>query len=172
MLHGSPTVAPHAGRHPMLGDRRRAADLVLLDARAKKRAGCIPEAIELYEQAIATAERTAEQTVLAEALRRVAVLRHQRDDTAHARELCLRAVSTWRSEIQNDLLASEALNTIGGLELATGSLVDARASFVRALELGGACKELGARVEQNLGIVANIQGDLDEAFTRYQHSRS
>src|SRR5262249_19757043 len=72
--------------------------------------------------------------------------------------------------IKNDLLAAEALNTLGGLDLATASLEEARAAFLQALQLGGQSRELTARVEQNLGILANIQGELDEAVSRYRRS--
>ena len=39
---------------------------------------------------------------------------------------------------------------------ATGSLEEIRRTLLEALELGGDSRELRARVEQNLGIVANI----------------
>lgn len=166
------TIAHFAPSRPsgrsLLAAVRNAADL-LLNARGMERAGCVAEAIEGYESAIAAAEGSADGTVLAEALRRLAVLRHQRDDSVQARALCLRSYEV-ACKIDNDLLAGEALNTLGGVELATGALDDARKSFVRALELGGVSKELGARVEQNLGILANIQGALEEAFARYQRS--
>ncbi|HET7790388.1 MAG TPA: HD domain-containing phosphohydrolase [Gemmatimonadales bacterium] len=146
----------------------RAAD-VLHEARARERAGCIPEAIERYDAAIVEAERGGDRTVLAEALRRLAVIRHHRDDGTGARGLCQRSFDVARA-IGNDLLAAEALNTLGGLDLTGGRLEDARATFLRALELGGSSRELRARVEQNLGIVANIQGDQDEALSRYGRS--
>ncbi|MBI4503778.1 MAG: tetratricopeptide repeat protein [Gemmatimonadetes bacterium] len=151
-----------------LGPARPAADL-LHDARGRERAGCIPEAIEGYQSAVAAAEKSGENTVLAEALRRLAVVRNQRDDCAKARELCRRSYEVAR-EMGDDLLAAEALNTMGGLELMTGSLEEARRFFLQALEPGGHSRELRARVEQNLGILANIRGDLDEALTRYQQS--
>src|SRR6266540_1766299 len=146
----------------------RAADL-LHEARGRERAGCIPEAIACYESTIATAERGGEHTVLAEALRRLAIVRHHRDESAQARELCRRSYEVAR-QIGNDLLAAEALNTLGGLHLAGGSLEDARTMFLQTLELGGSSRELRARVEQNLGILANIQGELDEALLRYGRS--
>src|SRR6185436_12065904 len=40
----------------------------------------------------------------------------------------------------------------------------------RVLDLGGASQALRARAEQNLGIVANIQGQLSEAVARYERS--
>jgi putative nucleotidyltransferase with HDIG domain len=150
------------------GAARRSADW-LSEARDRERAGCIPEAIACYETAIAVAEQEGMQTVLAEALRRLAVARQQRDESAPARELCRRSYDVAR-QIGNDLLAAEALNTLGGLDLATGSLDDARGTFLQALELGGSNRELRARVEQNLGILANIQGQLHEALGRYERS--
>jgi putative nucleotidyltransferase with HDIG domain len=147
---------------------RRGADL-LHEARGRERAGCIPEAIERYESAIAAAEQGGDRTVLAEALRRLAIVRHHRDEPGEARELCRRSYEVAR-QITNDLLAAEALNTLGGLDLASGSLQDARDTFLRALDLGGSNRELGARVEQNLGIVANIQGELGDALSHYGRS--
>src|SRR2546426_8862164 len=69
---------------------RRSADL-LHEARERERAGCMPEAIQGYESAITAAERSGERTVLAEALRRLAVLRQHRDEAARARALCHRS---------------------------------------------------------------------------------
>jgi len=138
-------------------------------ARERERAGCIPEAIERYESAIAAAQRDGEHALLAEALRRLAVLRHHRSEPARARELCRRSYDAAR-QIGDDVLAAEALNTLGGLDVTAGSLEDARKTFVRALELGGSSRRLRARVQQNLGIVANIQGELSEALARYERS--
>src|SRR5712691_2187810 len=117
---------------PMQTGRRTpvhpAAEL-LHDARAQERAARISDAIASYEAAIAAAEGAGEPAVLAEALRRLAVICHHRNESA-----------------------------------------DARRHFLRALELGGHSRGLCARAEQNLGILANIQGDLDEALARYGRS--
>jgi putative nucleotidyltransferase with HDIG domain len=157
------TPGPGSPRAPV----RSAADL-LYEARAREWAACIPEAIACYLAAIAAAEQAAgDRTVLAESLRRLAVLRHRRSESATARELCSRSYAVAR-EAGNDLLAAEALNTLGGLDLASGALLEARRHFLDAVELGGTSRELRARVEQNLGIVANIQGDLAEALAHYE----
>ena len=147
---------------------RPAADL-LHEARARERAARIPEAVASYEAAIAAAELAEEQAVLAEALRRLAVVRHHRGESAEARELCRRSHAVAR-RAGNGVLAGEALNTLGGIDLETDAVAQARQHFLRALELGGQSRELRARVEQNLGIVANIQGDVDEALARYGRS--
>jgi len=162
----SPSLRP---RTPSAaGAVRPAADL-LHEARARERAGCIPEAIERYEAAIAGAERTGERTVLAEALRRLAVVRQKRDESDLARELCRRSLEV-ATEAGSEVLAGESLNTLGVIALQTGSLEDAGKHFLAALERGGESGELRARVEQNLGIVANIQGDVEGARGRYQRS--
>ncbi|HVH11171.1 MAG TPA: tetratricopeptide repeat protein, partial [Gemmatimonadales bacterium] len=145
-----------------------AVDL-LHDARAHERAAAIADAIRSYEAAIAAAERVGESGVLAEALRRLAVIRHRGNDAAEARRLCQRSYTVARAA-GNDVLAGEALNTLGGIDLETDAVAEARRHFLRALELGRSSRDLGARVEQNLGILANIQGDFDEARARYQRS--
>jgi putative nucleotidyltransferase with HDIG domain len=162
-------VAGHApGQLSPRAQVRSAADL-LHDARARERAACIPEALAGYEAAIAAADRTGERAVLAEALRRLAVVRHHRNQSTEARELCRRS-HVVACEAGNDVLAAEALNTLGGLDLKSGDLAEARKHFLRALDLGGQSRELRARVEQNLGILANIQGDYAAALAHYEHS--
>jgi putative nucleotidyltransferase with HDIG domain len=163
----APRIAPPApagARAPV----RSAADL-LHEARAQERAGVLPPAAVAYETAIRSAELTGERAVLAEALRRLAVVRHHSNQSGEARLLCNRSFTVAR-EAGNDILAAEALNTLGGLDLEAGPLPDARSHFLRAVELGGASRELRARVEQNLGILASIQGNCEEALAWYARS--
>jgi putative nucleotidyltransferase with HDIG domain len=156
-----------ARRLPGSGDRR-AADF-LRDARERERAGCIAEAVECYQAAVAEAERGADQRLLAEALRRLAVLRFQQSHAEEALQLCRRSCAIARG-IPNDLLAAEALNTVGAIQLQTGALDEARHTLLDALTVERDSRELRARVEQNLGIVANIQGHLDDALRHYRAS--
>jgi putative nucleotidyltransferase with HDIG domain len=146
----------------------RAGDL-LAEARARERAGCIPEAIEYYQAAASEAERGGERSVLAEALRRLAATRHRRNEASAARELCQRSYQV-ASGAGHTLLAAEALNTLGVMDLEEGALETARQTFDRALALAGDLLALRARVEQNLGIIANIRGDLDAALGHYGRS--
>jgi len=122
-----------------------------------------------YQAAIAAADATGEPAVLSEALRRYAIIRHHRGESGDAREMCRRAHTAALAAGLN-LLAAEALNTLGGIGLETDGVADVRAHFLRALELGGESRRLRARVEQNLGILANIQGDFEEALSRYGRS--
>lgn len=127
------------------------------------------EAIQCYSAAISAAEQDSDQSILSESLRRLGVVQHQRHEPALARELCERSCRI-ALEIRDQVLAGEALNALGGFELEKGSFRAARALFARALELGQASAELRSRVEQNLGILANIEGSLPEALEHYQES--
>jgi putative nucleotidyltransferase with HDIG domain len=144
------------------------ADL-LLGARERERAGCIPEAVAQYEEAIAAAERVGERRVEAEALRRLAVVLHQRHERDRAHALCEQSQSV-AQQIGNNLLAGEALNTLGAMLWHEGRLIEAQDTLLHALEYEGTSNELRARVEQNLGVVANIRGDLDGAMAHYSRS--
>src|SRR5690242_2347077 len=109
------------------GGAPRSSDL-LRAARERERAGAIDQAIERYRAAIAAAETAGEWAVLAEALRRLAIVHQQRDESAPARELCHRSYDV-ACRLGDDVLAAEAMNTLGGLHLATGSLEEARSTF-------------------------------------------
>src|SRR5438876_9493526 len=147
---------------------RSAAD-VLHETRAREGTVGLTEAAAGYEAAIEAAERAGERAVLAEALRRLAVVRHKSNQSVEARRLCERSFTVAR-ETSNDILAAEALNTLGGIDLEAGPLADARRNFLRAVQLGGASRELRARAEQNLGILASIQGDCEDALACYARS--
>jgi putative nucleotidyltransferase with HDIG domain len=141
----------------------------LREARTQERAGAMAEAVACYESAIDAATRGHERGILAEALRRLAVVHYHRDLPGLARELCQRSYQTGK-EIGNSILAAEALNALAGFDFESGQIEAARERFYQALELGGASAALRGRTEQNLGILANIQGRLAEALTHYQRS--
>ena len=147
---------------------RRAGDF-LHEAREHQHAGCMAEAMQGYAAAIEAAERDAERGILAEALRRLGVVCHQRDERGRARELCERSYRT-ASDLGDAVLAAEALNALAGFDFESGDIAAAREKFYRALELGGANAELRGRTQQNLGVLANIQGALAEALSHYQRS--
>src|SRR3989441_12906193 len=96
------------------------------------------------------AEIAGEQAVLAEALRRLAIVRHRRAESVGARELCLRSHAVAR-RAGNGVLAGEALNTLGGIDPETDAIADAPPNFPLAPELGGQRRALPARGERNLG---------------------
>lgn len=152
----SPVVEGHAAR-------------ALREGREHERAARATDAIASYASAVESATIAGADAVLAESLRRLAILHHQRNECKLARALCLRSYEVAQASRDNRL-AAEALNTMGVQELLAGSVTEASALFVRALAADGTNRELHARVEQNLGIVANIQGELDSALEHYARS--
>lgn len=148
----------------------RAGEL-LREGRAHEGGGCIAEALLCYAAAIDAAEQGADRAILAESLRRVGILHHQRNEPVLAREFCERS-HRLAIELGDTVLAAEALNALGGFDFERGAIEAARERFQGALELGGANPDLRGRAEQNLGILANIQGALAEAMAHYQQSLS
>lgn len=72
-------------------------------------------------------------------------------------------------DLGDDELIASAENGIGALRCEQGSYVQARASYLVALERT-AQPALRGRILLNLGVLANILGDLDEARARYTKS--
>ena len=170
------SLIPAKPAAPVVGVRRLSPDRpagtpdeLIRDARTRERDGCIAEAMDGYRAAIATAEADGPQHALAEALRRLAVLHHHRNESPVARELCARSHDV-AAALGNDVLAAEALNVLAGIALETGELEQARDMFGQALTRGGGNPELRGRIERNLGIIANIQGDHEGALALYQRS--
>ncbi|HET8623915.1 MAG TPA: tetratricopeptide repeat protein [Gemmatimonadales bacterium] len=129
----------------------------------------MPEALVAYRAAIAAAERTGERTIVAESLRRLGVAQHHRGERMLARELCERSRRV-ASEIGDSVLAGEAQNALAGFEFEAGNIEGARERFYDALALAGSSPGLRGRIEQNLGILVNIQGALTDALAHYQRS--
>ena len=150
------------------GAGNRAAEL-LREGQAHELGGCITEALQCYEAAIKAAERASERKVVAECLRRSGIVHHRRNEPGLARQLCERSHKL-AEDLGNSVLAAEALNALAGFDLEGGSMQAAREKFLRALELAGSNSYLRARAEQNLGIVANVQGDTARAMVHYRES--
>ncbi|MGH7688562.1 MAG: tetratricopeptide repeat protein, partial [Gemmatimonadaceae bacterium] len=146
----------------------RAADL-LKDARAQDRAGRLIAAVARYSAAIALAEDHRDPAMAAEGLRGLAEAHYKRGNAPAAIDFCRRSHDIAR-DIGDERLVAEALNTMGCLHIATGQLNNARLDFLEALRLGGLAGPIRARAQQNLGILANIQGALDEALAWYGRS--
>src|SRR5439155_6763785 len=123
-------------------------------ARAYDRKGHLHETITGYEAAIGAAEAAGDVATAAEALRRLAVVRHRREETAEARALCARSEAVARAAGHNGLIA-EALNTAGGLDLVEERLDAARGWLLGALELAAEpdCGEPRGRFPRRHGTV-------------------
>jgi putative nucleotidyltransferase with HDIG domain len=154
---------------PTRADPRETPAEVLAEACAQERRGCLAEAIERYEAAVELAEGREDHAVTSAGLRHLAVVHHKSGDAHRARALCRESYRAAR-RIPDALLAAEALNTRGVVEMEAGALERSRRVFRRALHLGGRARAIRARVDQNLGILANIQGRLVEARQWYERS--
>jgi tetratricopeptide (TPR) repeat protein len=142
----------------------------LLDqAQAYELAGSLRHAEAAYNSLIVAATRQKDHAALAVAFRRRAVLAHHGGDTSRARSALQQsyAVATMMGDRR---LTAETLNTIGGLELETRNLEAAEQALLEAEALASEDPAILARIEQNLGIVANIRGDHDAAEAHYRRS--
>jgi putative nucleotidyltransferase with HDIG domain len=149
--------------------RPGAASLLLREAVRQDQDGNVGDAAERYRTVIAIAEAAGDTIVAAEALRRLGVIHHRRNDPATAHQFCQRSYELAAAQ-GDDILAAEALNAIAGFQLEAGGLEEAESTFHRALTLATGSDLIQARVEQNLGILANIRGDLPDAFAHYERS--
>lgn len=141
----------------------------MAEARGHERAGAMGEAFESYRAAMAAAGAAGERSIEAEARRRLAVLYHRRNEREIARELAERSLAIAR-ELGDMVLAGEAMNVLAGFALESGAMEEAGDRFREALALGGREPGLCGRIEQNLGILANVRGDHAEATAHYQRS--
>ncbi|HYC32901.1 MAG TPA: tetratricopeptide repeat protein, partial [Gemmatimonadales bacterium] len=138
-------------------------------AKRHEREGRPSDALTCYQAAAEAARATGEQRIEAETYRRLAVVHHHRNEGDEARELATRSFALAQA-IGDELLAGEALNVLAGFDFEGGHMEQARARFLEALERSEGNPALRGRVEQNLGILANIQGDHARALSHYARS--
>ncbi len=161
------TIRSFANR-PAEHPGRRAGE-VLRSARAHDQAGRLDHALAEYGEAIELAERSGEKSILIEALRRLGVLHHRRNNRELAGELCRRSYSL-ADDSGDRIQAGEALNALGGFDFESGEMTAARRHLERALTLAGKNDDLRGRAEQNLGAIASVQGDVETALAHYGRS--
>jgi tetratricopeptide (TPR) repeat protein len=142
---------------------------LLNQAQAYELAGSLRHAEAAYRSLIVAATRQQDHATLAVAFRRRAVLAHQAGDSARARSALQQSYAV-ATMIGDRRLTAETLNTLGGLELETRNLEAAEQALLEAEALASQDPTILARVEQNLGIVSNIRGDLELAETHYRRS--
>ena len=144
---------------------------LLAEGEQHERAGAPVQAIACFNSAIEAAESRRQHDVLSDALRRLAVVHHHQGDQLRAQALVQRALGV-AVEIGDTLRAARALNALAGFDFETGEIESAEQRYRRAIELGGDDPVLRGRVEQNLGILANIRGDLQSALAHYERAHS
>ena len=161
-----PTSAPFP---PPLQPEHRPAGAMLRKGMTHDRSGRMSEAVEAYEGAVRLAGESGEHAALVEALRRLGVVHHRAGRTELARELCGRSHQE-ALQLGDLILAGEALNALAGFAVEQGEVAAARATYAEALVLAGSHPVLRGRIEQNLGVLTNIQGDYEGAVLHYQRS--
>ncbi|MGH7508391.1 MAG: tetratricopeptide repeat protein [Gemmatimonadales bacterium] len=142
------------------------AQQLLLEGRHHDLSCRSAEAIECYA---AVLDLTGEPRLRAEALRRLGVLHHLRAEPEIARELCERSCEV-AVQAGADDLAADASNALAGFALERGDLAEAQERYNQALSLAADNPALVGKIEQNLGIVANIRGQWAEALEHYSRS--
>lgn len=145
------------------------AEYQVRQARIQERSGRVEDAVRGYLWAIHLAEKDEEPGVLAEALRRLSVIHHMRGEMAAARGECARSLEIAQAR-GNGPLAARALNTLASYDMERGEHEAAEASFRRALFLAAGDPRISAQIEQNLGILANIRGQINDALEHYRRS--
>lgn len=151
---------------PSSADRAR---VLLRDAREAHRAGRIAEAMKGYEAAVACSDEQQGGAILAESLRWLGVLYRRQHELPKAEEMCRRSHAV-AVAINDPVLAAEALNARALVHLERGDWARARELLAEALAAGASSAELRGKIEQNFGVMANIQGDLRAALRHYQAS--
>lgn len=145
-----------------------ASDLIGL-GRSHEQAGRLGRARDAYARAADTARDELDAEAEAEALRRLGVVHHLRHEESAATKACQASHSVAIAAGRRQL-AAEALNTLGAFDLEAGAYEAAEATFQKALAIGEETPALRGRIEQNLGILANIRGDLTAALAHYRRS--
>ncbi len=143
---------------------------LLAAARDHELRGHLVEATAGYRAVIDAADPCGDAKLLAEALRRLANIHRRRHELEAATELAQRSFEI--SVAANDpTLVGESLNALAVIHFVRGDWERAREEAKRALAVAGdADAALRARVEQNLGTMANAEGDLDAALAHYERS--
>lgn len=172
-----PRDGPAPGRGPLPNQGAPAArtklDNSLYDARrlfadglGHEEAGRYARAGELLRRAADLAAVAHAPELEAEAASRLAVIYHHEGRPQDASTAAHRSIALARL-VRSPVLEAQCLNVMAGIELERGSLDSARRLFADARQLADDREELVAKIEENLGIVANVEGDLSLAESHY-----
>jgi tetratricopeptide (TPR) repeat protein len=156
--------------HPSEGTLLVRSVAQLLDeGRQHDLAGRSSGAMECYAAVIDLTAGGGDQRARAEALRRLSVLHHLRAEPEVASDLCTRSHHIAVQSGAQDL-AADASNALAGFALERGDLAGASELYRSALGQANQNPALVGKIEQNLGIVANIRGNWEEALDHYHRS--
>lgn len=134
-------------------------------------AGEWEEALLRYETSLSRVSKEGDARVASEILRGIGNVHYARGDFENAREVFQVSLSIAEvCELKEETVS--ALNCLAVVDQYAGAIDEAEGLYIRARdiaeELGDARRE--AMIEQNLGTLANIRGDVELALERYQRA--
>lgn len=141
------------------------ADL-LGEGRAHQLAGRLREAAECFALAIDIASTPDGRALMAEGLRRLGIVHHLQGETATGIHYCQRSHDL-ATKLSHSVLAAEATMALANMACDQGRMNEAKEYYRAALALSPGHPDLAARIEQNLGIVESVQGNLAAALEHY-----
>jgi putative nucleotidyltransferase with HDIG domain len=143
---------------------------LLAKAREHDLRGRLVEATAGYTAVIDAANPRLDARLLAEALRRLGNVHRRRHELDLATELTQRSYEV-AVGARDPSQIGESLNALALIHFVRGDWEQARQEAERALAVAGdGDAALRARIEQNLGTMANAEGNLDEALVHYERS--
>jgi tetratricopeptide (TPR) repeat protein len=147
----------------------RSAGQLLDEGRDHELAGRSTDAMECYAAVVDLTACGGDQRDRAESLRRLSVLHHLRAEPDVAADLCGRSREVALQAGAQDL-AADATNALAGFALERGDLAEAWRLYSSALQLAERNAALIGKIAQNLGIIANIRGEWDDALGHYRRA--
>ncbi len=155
-------------RLPATAEARRLAEL----ARAAGLGDSPDDALQLNRDALELLGTDEETPLLADVLRWQGAVLRDRGRTSEAEPLYKRSLDV-ASRLGYVAGKAHALNSLGSLALRRGDINGAAHLWTDALILADECTEmrLVGMLQQNLGVIADIRGNLPAAFAHYRVSQ-
>jgi Flp pilus assembly protein TadD len=138
-------------------------------ARESERQGDTGAALFQYEHALATLDDKKRDPRAADVLRFLGSVFRERGEVDRAEQRYRESYALAEGMAYHDGIA-HASNWLGVIAMGRGCLAEAEALFQRARRQAGCTQNerLTGAIEQNLGILTNIRGDLDAAVIHYR----
>ncbi|HEY2851603.1 MAG TPA: tetratricopeptide repeat protein [Gemmatimonadaceae bacterium] len=173
-MSDSPKPLSDTSEHPLQSRLLSSATstAALIDrAQLAERQGRTQEARALYEQALSQL-RCAEEAPIAASLLRWIGITHGVELNLDAAFDCLEAALAVAEALGDEAAVGHAVNVQGLLNYKMGRLDEAERLYLKARESARRAGEakLAAMTSQNLGVIANIRGELEQALWHYEAS--
>ena len=173
-MSDSPKPLSDTLEHPLQSRLLGAATstAALIDrAQLAERQGRTQEARALYEQALSQLRSPEEAPIAASLLRWIGIT-HGVELNLDAAFDCLEAALAVAEALGDEAAVGHAVNVQGLLNYRMGRLDEAERLYLKARESARRAGEakLAAMTSQNLGVIANIRGELEQALWHYEAS--